>query len=128
MLFEWEAVEHSYIQTLGITVEDVLTNDPARFGQIAELTNGVLLRVENDKGNTLFAFNDGDPIKKNGDWGRMAHAVSRNALSNKLLCIIYTTSTHPFNMSEGYKIVAEIRDNLTTMISFTICTGGFKYP
>lgn len=128
VIFEWEAIEQSHISVLGITVEDELTNDPEKFGVMLALANGVLLRVENDQEETKFALNDGDPIKTNGDWTRMAKTIVRNAFSNKQLSVIYTAALHPFNMQEGDKIIAEIRDDLTPLIGFTICAGGFKYP
>jgi hypothetical protein len=126
VIFEWKAIELSYITRLSILVQDVLVSDSTKFGQLGALANGVLIRQEDASGAVLFRANDGEAIKTNGDWGRMAKTAISSPFA-KQLCIHYSPQGHPFYVEEGGKLIVEIQDDLTAMLDMTVQVGGFKY-
>lgn len=112
-----------YIEDLGnIAIED--------YGAINALSNGVVVRVQNDSG-TILDLTDGLPVKSNGNWARFCYdftITAFGAVNNAITARWTFTKAGQFIRLVGdnnERLEVVLNDDLDGLIDHTFIIQGY---
>lgn len=104
---------------------------PSEFFGIAELTNGLTIKIIDADGATLVDFLDGLTIKKNNDWVLLAGIDNPilNAAGLDEFAVRWTLSnglSEPLTLKPGQKMRVVVADDLTGVSEFRMMAQGTR--
>lgn len=118
-----------YIERCNVEIIDGAIT-PTKFGGVAALANGLLVKVASADGTTdVFDFLDGASIKKNADWVLLAgvdNPVSAAAGDDEF-SVRWTLSKglgEPLYLAAGRRLRFTVQDDLSGLTSFQIMAQG----
>ena len=100
------------------------------YGNIAALTNGILVHVRNAAGSVILDLTDGLAVKLNADWNRLcfdAEPVTYGAGDNFVIVRwTFANSGSPIVLSPGQSFGLLMNDNLSSLNGHFFHVQGFK--
>ena len=102
-----------------------------KFGGLAELTNGLLMRVMNAEGKIVLDMLDGFPLTKNLDFGILAGTdwardVAAGAADVVTVKWTFARTGKRLLLPAGHKFQVVVQDNLTTLDEFKVMVQGYR--
>lgn len=101
---------------------------PNEFGDMGELTNGVLFRVLDDQDQVVFDMCDGEPIVRNADFAAIDSGMFTTLAGAyaSLLSVAWKAQedSEPLILPAGWSISLMVRDDLTPLDYFRALVKG----
>lgn len=120
------------VKSMVIMIEDDANPDSGYYGGInAALPVGITFKVVDDTG-TLVDMTNGNSIKTNGDFGRMAEKVEAITFGagNTFVKVThnFARASYPLVLfdKEGGKFQISLNDNFSGLVSHTVYVGGME--
>jgi hypothetical protein len=99
-----------------------------KYGALNALTNGILVKVKDNNGVEQLDLTDGLPIKSYAHWGRLCYDRSNLPIGSGdgFVNVRWTFEKGGSDilLKPGWKLVVQLRDNLTGLIDHTFFTHG----
>ncbi len=119
------------LERMIVQIEDDGVPNAEKYGALAALTNGILVRIANDAG-TIVELTDGLPIKSNSHWARLCYDVSFTgfASGNDFVDVRWTfaKSGRPVvlgDTGDNERLEVVCQDALDGLIGHTFKVQGF---
>ncbi len=107
---------------------------PSRFGDLNELTNGIVVEIRDDNGFVRKQFNDGEGLKLNRDFAFFAggdHVQYENFTGEDAVKITWAAQEHsgfPIIIPSGYRFEVIVQDDLSSLTDFEwVLQGHFDH-
>jgi len=118
------------LERMLVYVEDTGAFDAASYGNGITLTNGIVVRKQNDSG-TILDLTAGKPVKSNAHWKRLCYdaSVSSYGTGNESLGVRWTFSKagYPIKLDGGKneRLEVVLNDSFVDLVDHTFLVQGY---
>jgi hypothetical protein len=119
------------LERMIVSIRDNAGMSGEKYGGLAELANGIIVRAQNDSG-TVLDLTDGLPVKANSHWGRLCYDVAINVFSvgDNFVEVRWSFFKSGYeltiggNENERFEVVC--RDDLSGLVDHTFMIQGWR--
>lgn len=122
------ASENLEIERMIVHIRDAAPLSAEKYGGLAELTNGIEVKVKESDDTVLLDMTDNTPIKSNAAWGRLCYDEDDSGYGSgdDFIKVRWTfaKSGSPVYLKYTDKLVVTISDDLTGLVAHTFMVQG----
>lgn len=130
--FYFQPVANCEIHRIMWMVSDTKGMEPEEYGNLgAALTNGFSIEVQNSSDeSTIIDITDGVPIKKNGDWSRIAYdaqLLGWGNTANEVAAarLTFARAGQPLLLKQSMRLAIPLNDDLSGLIEHYFMIQGY---